>query len=83
MTNLKTKFLMIDTSHKITVKDIEQAESEIFKEIQLEFFPEEFRMLKKDMSSLKPSKLLPLNPITADNLIRVGGRTGQLYLHFE
>ena len=75
--------MTIETSYKITVKDVEQAEFEIFKEAQLECFQEEFRTSKKNMSSSKPSKLLPLNPITADNSIRVGGRTGQLYLPFE
>ena len=35
------------------------------------------------MSLSKHSKLLPLNPIIVDNLIRAGGRIGQLYLLFE
>ena len=81
MTNSKTK--IIDNRNKITVKDIEQAEFEIFKEAQLECFPAEFRTLKKDMSLSKHSKLLPLNPIVVDNLIRVGGRIGQSHLPFE
>ena len=76
----KRKLLTIEIPHKITVKDIEQAEFEIFKEAQLECFPDEFRTLKKDMSLSKHSKLLPLNPIVVDNLIRVGGRIGQSYL---
>ena len=81
MTNSKTK--IIDNRNRITVKDIEQAEFEIFKEAQLECFPAEFRTLKKDMSLSKHSKLLPLNPIVVDNLIRVGGRIGQSHLPFE
>ena len=79
----KRKLLTIVIPHKITVKDIEQAEFEIFKEAQLECFPDEFRTLKKDMSLSKRSKLLPLNPIVVDNLIRVGGRIGQSHLPFE
>ena len=75
--------MTIEIPHKITVKDIEQAEFEIFKEAQLECFPDEFRTLKKDMSLSKRSKLLPLNPIVVDNLIRVGGRIGQSHLPFE
>ena len=74
MANSKTKIIDKKISHKITVKDIEQAEFEIFKEAQLECFQDEFRTLKKDMSLSKHSKLLPLNPIVVDNLIRVGGR---------
>ena len=35
------------------------------------------------MSLSKDSKLLPLNPIVVDNLIRVGGRIGQSHLPFE
>ena len=35
------------------------------------------------MSLSKRSKLLPLNPIVVDNLIRVGGRIGQSYLPFK
>ena len=35
------------------------------------------------MSLSKDSKLLLLNPIVVDNLIRVGGRIGQSYLPFE
>ena len=35
------------------------------------------------MSLSKRSKLLPLNPIVVDNLIRVGGRIGQSHLPFE
>ena len=35
------------------------------------------------MSLSKHSKLLPLNPIVVDNLIRVGGRIGQSHLPFE
>ena len=81
MTNSKTK--IIDNRNRITVKDIEQAEFEIFKEAQLECFPAEFRTLKKDMSLSKHSKLLPLNPIIVDNLIRVGGTIGQSHLPFE
>ena len=34
------------------------------------------------MSLSKHSKLLPLNPIVVDNLIRVGGRIGQSHLPF-
>ena len=79
----KRKLLTIVIPHKITVKDIEQAEFEIFKEAQLECFPDEFRTLKKDMSLSKHSKLLPLNPIVVDNLSRVGGRIGQSHLPFE
>ena len=75
--------MTIETSYKITVIDIEQAEFEIFKEAQLECFQAEFRTSKKNMSLSKLCKLLPLNPIIADNLTRVGGRTGQLYLPFE
>ena len=75
--------MAIEISHKITVKYIEQGKFEIFKEAQLECFPEEFRTLKKDMSLSKYSKLLPLNPIIVDNLIRIGGRIGQLYLPFK
>ena len=75
--------MTIEIPHKITVKDIEQAEFEIFKEAQLERFPDEFRTLKKDMSLSKHSKLLPLNPIVVDNLIRVGGKIVQSYLPFE
>ena len=72
-----------EISHKITVKDIEQADFEIFKRTQLECFPDKFRALKKDMSFSKHSKLLSLNPIIVDNLIRVGGTIVQLYLPFE
>ena len=79
----KRKLLTLEIPHKITVKDIEQAVFEILKEAQLECFPDEFRTLKKDMSLSKHSKLLPLNPIVVDNLIRVGGRIGQSYLPFE
>ena len=75
--------MTIEIPHKITVKDIEQAEFETFKEAQLERFPDEFRTIKKDMSLSKHSKLLPLNPIVADNLIRVGGKIVQSYLPFE
>ena len=35
------------------------------------------------MSLSKHTKLLPLNPIIADNLIRAGGRIEQSYLLFE
>ena len=35
------------------------------------------------MSLSKDSKLLLLNPIVVDNLIRVGGRIGQSHLPFE
>ena len=35
------------------------------------------------MSLSKHSKLLPLNPIVEDNLVRVGGRIGQSHLPFE
>ena len=70
----KRKLLTIEIPKKIAVKDIEQAEFEIFKEAQLECFPDELKTLKKDMSLSKNSKLLPLNPIVVDNLIRVGGR---------
>ena len=35
------------------------------------------------MSLSKHSKLVPLNPIVVDNLIRVGGRIGQSHLPFE
>ena len=35
------------------------------------------------MSLSKHIKLLSLNPIIVDNLIRVGGRIGQSYLPFE
>ena len=79
----KRKLLPIEIPHKITGKDMEQAEFEIFKEDQLECFPDEFTTLKKDMSLSKHSKLLHLNPIVVDNLIRVGGRIGQLHLSFE
>ena len=58
----KRKLLTIEIFHKITVKDTEQAEFEIFKEAQAECFPDEFRTLKKHMSLSKHSKLLPLNP---------------------
>ena len=60
-----------------------KAEFEIFKEAQSECFPDEFRTLKKDTSLSKHSKLLLLNPIVVDNLIRVGGRIGQSHLPFE
>ena len=69
--------------HKITVKDIEQSQFEIFKETQLQCFPDKFRTLKKDLNLSKHSKLLPLNPIVVDNLIRVGGRIAQSYLRFK
>ena len=72
-----------EISHKITVKDIEQAEFEIFKEAQLECFQVEFRSLKKDVSLSKHSELLLLNPVVVDNLIRFGGRIGQSHLPFE
>ena len=49
----------------------------------LRYFPDEFRTLKKNMSLRKHRKLLPLSPIIVDNLIRFGGRIGQLYLPFE
>ena len=49
----KRKLLTKEIFHKITVKDIEQAEFEIFKEVQLECFPDEFRTLKRDMSLSK------------------------------
>ena len=39
----KRKLLTIEIPHKITVKDIEQAEFKIFKEAQLECSPDEFR----------------------------------------
>ena len=45
----KWKLLTIEIHHKVTIKDIEQAEFEIFKEAQLECFADEFRTLKKDM----------------------------------
>ena len=35
------------------------------------------------MSLSKDSKLVLLNPIVVDNLIRVGGRIGQSHLPFE
>ena len=75
--------MTIEIHHKVTIKDIEQAEFEIFKEAQLECFADEFRTLKKDMRLSKHNKLLPLSPIVVDNLIRVGGRIGQLHLPFE
>ena len=56
------KSLTMEISHKITVKDIEQAEFEIFKEAQLECFPKEIRNIKKNMSLSKHSKLLALTP---------------------
>ena len=74
--------MTIEIPHKITLKDIKQAEFEIFKEAQLESYPSEFRTLKKDMSLSKHIKLPPLNPIVVDNVIRVGGTIGQLYLPF-
>ena len=79
----KQKFLTIEIPHKITVKDVEQAEFKIFEEAQLECLPDEFRTLKKDMSLSKHSKLLHLSPIVVDNLIRVGGIIGQSHLSFE
>ena len=39
----KRKLLTIEILHKIIVKDIEQAEFEIFKEAQLECFPDKFK----------------------------------------
>ena len=66
----KRILLTTEIPHKIAVKDIQQAEFEIFKEAQLECFPDEFRTLKKNMNLSKNSKLLPLNPIVADNLIK-------------
>ena len=83
MANSKTKIIDNRNSPQITVKDIEQAEFEIIKEAQVECFLDEFRTLKKDMSFSKYSKLLPLNPIVVDNLIRVRGRKGHSYLPFE
>ena len=49
----KRTLLTTEIPHKITVKDIQEAEFEIFKEAQLECFPDEFRTLKKNMSLLK------------------------------
>ena len=79
----KQKVLTIKIPHKITVKDVEQAELKIFEEAQLECLPDEFRTLKKDISLSKHSKLLNLSPIVVDNLIRVGGIIGQSHLSFE
>ena len=39
----KRKLLTIEILHKIIVKDIEQAEFEIFKEAHLECFPDKFK----------------------------------------
>ena len=58
----KRKLLTIEISHKIAVNDIEQAEFKIFKEAQLEYFPDKFRTLKKDMSLSKHGKLLLTTP---------------------
>ena len=50
----KWKLWTIEITNKITVRKIEQAEFKIFKEAHLESFPEEFRILKKDMILSKP-----------------------------
>ena len=50
----KRKLWTIEMTNKITVRKIEQAEFKILKEAHLESFPEEFKILKKDMILSKP-----------------------------
>ena len=50
----KRKLWTIEMTNKITVRKIEQTEFKILKEAHLESFPEEFKILKKDMILSKP-----------------------------
>ena len=61
----------------ITVNEMETAESEILKNVQLHHFPEEMKSLSKPTCQArvrKSSCLWSLDPILVDGLLRIGGR---------
>ena len=61
----------------ITVSEMEAAESEILKNVQLHHFPEEIKSLSKPTCQKcvgKSSCLRSLDPILVDGLLRIGGR---------
>ena len=56
----------------ITLEEMGRAEKEILKHVQRKAFPEEFSHPEKPVK--KSSRLYKLNPLIADDLLRVGGR---------
>ncbi|XP_071479017.1 uncharacterized protein [Diadema antillarum] len=62
--------------HDLTAKELEVAELEIVKHVQMHAFPEEMRVRSKadSVKLQQSSRLAKLNPIVHDGVLRVGGR---------
>lgn len=60
----------------ITMSDMKEAEKFCLKNIQRSCFTKEFKLLKRNKCVEKNSKLYQLTPVLRDDLICVGGRTG-------
>ena len=68
---------------KLTLNDLNEAENEIYKEAQQESFYSEFSDLSNQKTVSKRSKILSLNPILHDHLLRVGGRVRNCNIPFD
>lgn len=64
----------IKTSDGLTVEDLEKAETEIICYCQRRKFPAEILSLRKGMNIKRSSQIHKLNPILANDVLRVGGR---------
>ena len=59
---------------KLSVENLNKAEFEIYREVQLESFTTEFDNLLNNEPITNKSKILSLTPILVENIIRVDGR---------
>lgn len=60
--------------HDLTCSDLDEAESEIVKYIQMRYFEEDLMSLKEQNRVKRSSPLHKLNPMLQDGVMRVGGR---------
>ena len=81
--NLKRKEAQKIDINLLTVADLRKAVREIYKHLQLESFPTEYRHLINNQEVKKTSWLLSLRPFISDGLIRVQGRIAKIHLLYK
>ena len=67
----------------LTVKEITETKTELYKMSQKESFPVEYTNLSQHKVLPKRSKLIPLRPFMEDGLLRVGGRIGLAHVPYD
>lgn len=70
MEDFKKKMKRMD----LTCADLNEAESEIVKYVQMQYFKEDIMTLKEQKGVKRNSPLHKLNPVLQDGVMRVGGR---------